>query len=196
MKPLIEMSIPFFSKHQFFHGTVDYPMSTLNLIFVGLITIFAGLTLWLTRKKQKQDLFKLRFNFYKRVRRTFCSLGYFYQLKWIYYNRDLISNYPKGSMANDCVSARERLKEFEIKIKKEFPDCYSPSSIYYQLTLSIKFLEEAEFLFDKKIRDYLEGLQPKQGGSIHSVARFDHIERAVEGKNSQLFLTFHKYLNL
>lgn len=163
-------------------------MVVFNEYALVLIAIIAGWTLIITRKKQKQDLWKLRWEFYEELREIYCHNGFYWKMKDYY-----IKVKEHGP---------QRDNNFVKDLRRRFPGFMgggSPDGIrlpIYHINME-KFdviYEKANFLFDEEIEKLLEYLSPQNRSGNIQDETFPNFDEVWTQKG--FARKFDKYLKL
>jgi len=155
----------------------------LELLLVGC---FAWYALVMTIRKQKQDLWAMRYEFYKRAKAIWGSRGIFRYIK------HLAAMTKEKHLFKDPKEADTYIEELINEIKTKFPFAFIDIDGGFHRSF-LPELEEARYLFGNYIADYLEGLSPY--GMQQS---YEDLEEAwkMNGFVTNFTKRFDKYLKI
>jgi len=159
---------------------IDF-MNALHISTLFLICVFAGRNLSLTYKKQKQDLWKLRWEFYEELRNIYCRNGLFdklYRLSCMNISVDIDFSKMSSEDAQIEIQRKHRVIYNRIvstngtlqKTRKEFPGFVANNEINPDPNSQGPFLiaerfqiiyEKGYFLFSDDIENFLISLFPE-----------------------------------
>lgn len=114
----------------------------------------------LLEEKRKDDLFKLRFEFYGKVKKIWGKHGFFYELKSFYDLRKQGKIMKlEGCTAHESSRNYRKTLDKLNEIKKDFPDFLINFNNFDNTKLAIFFVE-ARFLFDEEFAIFLVNIVP------------------------------------
>lgn len=137
---------------------------SIELIVIGCVS---ALTLYLTNKKQKQDLWSLRFNFYIRAKSIWGWDGFFQYYLVCYNAQKALDNYQyitsekafSPGYLEDIKYLKGEVNANEHIMRKKFPQFISDNDFKDYVDF-LNEIEESRFLFGQKLCDYLMNLLP------------------------------------
>lgn len=159
----------------------------LNAFILFVIAVFSGSSFYINLKKQKQDLWELRYKFYKTAFNIWGHGGFFHSLMYVYKLKE------KEQLKSFTAEDQEQLSKLEKSLRSNYPN-YLKSGTLYTSDFASE-IQEAKWLFDEDIASYLQSLNPESGGLLYDMGRFKNLRNVWENKNP-FHLEFQKYLNL
>lgn len=159
----------------------------LNAVILSIIALFSILSFRINLKKQKQDLWELRYKFYKKAFNIWGHGGFFHSLMYVYRLKE------KEQLKSFTPEDQEQLSKLERSVRLNYPNYLNNGTLYTSNFESE--IQEAKWLFDEDIASYLQSLNPEAGGLLYDMGRFKNLRNVWENKNP-FHLEFQKYLNL